>query len=154
MVCPSRELARQTLQVVEAYAACLLAGGWPQLRTLLCIGGTDMKEQMDTIRKHGVHIMVATPGRLKDLLHKRRITLDICTYLCLDEADRMVDGGFEEEVREVIYQGEAPRNLASTQLKPCRTSSKCVSLVLVKCMLQPVIALKMQLGEGKVQPTR
>ena len=38
----------------------------------------------------------------QDLLHKRRMNLDICQYLCLDEADRMVDLGFEEDIREVL----------------------------------------------------
>lgn len=56
--------------------------------------------QTDAIRR-GVHMMVATPGRLKDLLAKKRMTLDVCKYLCLDEADRMVDMGFEEDIREV-----------------------------------------------------
>jgi ATP-dependent RNA helicase DDX41 len=46
--------------------------------------------------------MVATPGRLKDLLAKKRMTLDVCKYLCFDEADRMVDLGFEEDIREVL----------------------------------------------------
>lgn len=55
---------------------------------------------MDAI-KSGVHIVVATPGRLKDLLHKKRLNLDTCVYLCLDEADRMVDLGFEDDVRDV-----------------------------------------------------
>ena len=53
--------------------------------------------------KHaGVHMCVATPGRLKDMLGKRRMNLDICRYLCLDEADRMVDMGFEEDIRYII----------------------------------------------------
>ena len=60
-----------------------------------------MREQFDMLRR-GLHIAVATPGRLKDLLGKRKMNLDTCLYLCLDEADRMVDStGFEEEVREV-----------------------------------------------------
>ena len=59
--------------------------------------------QTDAIRR-GVHMMVATPGRLKDLLAKKRMTLDVCKYLCLDEADRMVDMGFEEDIREVCCQ--------------------------------------------------
>jgi len=50
--------------------------------------------------RRGVHMMVATPGRLKDLLAKKRMSLDVCKYLCLDEADRMVDMGFEEDIRE------------------------------------------------------
>lgn len=55
---------------------------------------------MDLV-KQGVHIVVATPGRLKDLLAKKRLNLDTCSYLCLDEADRMVDLGFEDDVRDV-----------------------------------------------------
>jgi superfamily II DNA/RNA helicase len=61
---------------------------------------------MDLI-KSGVHIVVATPGRLKDLLHKKRLNLDICSYLCLDEADRMVDLGFEDDVRDVSCSSAA-----------------------------------------------
>ena len=53
-------------------------------------------------------MMVATPGRLKDLLAKKRMTLDVCKYLCLDEADRMVDMGFEEDIREVRCQTLKP----------------------------------------------
>jgi superfamily II DNA/RNA helicase len=55
----------------------LLQGGFPDLRVMLCIGGIDMRSQMDVL-KRGVHIVVATPGRLKDLLTKRRMNLDIC----------------------------------------------------------------------------
>lgn len=55
----------------------VLQGGFPELRVMLCIGGIDMRSQMDMLRK-GVHIVVATPGRLKDLLNKRRMNLDIC----------------------------------------------------------------------------
>lgn len=47
-------------------------------------------------------MIVATPGRLKDLLGKRKLKMDLCKYLCLDEADRMVDLGFEEDVREIL----------------------------------------------------
>lgn len=64
------------------------------------VGGVDLRPQMDLVRQ-GVHIAVATPGRLKDLLAKKRLNLDTCSYLCLDEADRMVDLGFEDDVRDV-----------------------------------------------------
>ena len=50
----------------------------------------------------GVHIAVATPGRLMDMLDKRIIMLDVCRYLVLDEADRMIDMGFEEDVRTIF----------------------------------------------------
>ena len=46
--------------------------------------------------------MVATPGRLMDMLDKKMITLDICRYLVMDEADRMIDMGFEEDVRTIF----------------------------------------------------
>ena len=49
----------------------------------------------------GLHMVVATAGRLKDLLQKKRMSLDCCRYLCLDEADRMLDMGSEEDIREV-----------------------------------------------------
>ena len=64
---------------------------------------------MDGIRQ-GVHVVVATPGRLKDLLSKKRLNLDICKYQCLDEADRMVDAsGFEEDVREILSYFKSQR---------------------------------------------
>lgn len=50
----------------------------------------------------GVHICVATPGRLSDLLNKKNFNLQVCRYLVLDEADRMLDMGFEEELRAIF----------------------------------------------------
>uniref|UniRef100_A0A7S1SY05 RNA helicase n=1 Tax=Tetraselmis chuii TaxID=63592 RepID=A0A7S1SY05_9CHLO len=101
IICPSRELASQTCQVIEGYCQALKEGGYPELRPLLSIGGIDVRTQTDILRRGG-HIIVATPGRLKDLLHKKRVSMDCCRYLCLDEADRMVDLGFEEDVREIL----------------------------------------------------
>uniref|UniRef100_A0A2I3GY76 RNA helicase n=1 Tax=Nomascus leucogenys TaxID=61853 RepID=A0A2I3GY76_NOMLE len=95
IICPSRELARQTHGILEYYCRLLQEDSSPLLRCALCIGGMSVKEQMETIR-HGVHMMVATPGRLMDLLQKKMVSLDICRYLALDEADRMIDMGFEE----------------------------------------------------------
>ena len=101
VVCPSRELARQTHQVLTYYAKHLEAGGLPALRIVLCMGGISAKDMMHTIRK-GCHAMVATPGRLMDMLEKKMFNLDVCRYLCLDEADRMIDLGFEEDVRTIF----------------------------------------------------
>lgn len=89
VICPSRELARQTHHVITTHTTTLATEGWPELRCLLCVGGEDMKSAGDIIRR-GLHMAVCTPGRLKDFLAKRRMNLDICRYLCLDEADRMV----------------------------------------------------------------
>ena len=50
------------------------------------------------LRRRGVDAVVATPGRLKDFLESRQVRLGRCSYFCLDEGDRMLDLGFDEEV--------------------------------------------------------
>ena len=60
-----------------------------------------MAEQSHVLSR-GLHIVVATPGRLIDMLEKRKFVLDGCRYLCMDEADRMIDLGFEEDVRNIM----------------------------------------------------
>ncbi|CAH9076282.1 unnamed protein product [Cuscuta epithymum] len=108
IICPSRELARQTYEVIEEFLEPLRRSGYPEIRPLLCIGGIDMKSQLDVVKK-GVHIVVATPGRLKDMLAKKKMSLDNCRYLTLDEADRLVDLGFEDDIREVFDHFKAQR---------------------------------------------
>ncbi|KXS19782.1 putative ATP-dependent RNA helicase DDX41 [Gonapodya prolifera JEL478] len=98
---PSRELARQTYDVIKAMSQALVEGGFPEVRVLLAMGGISMQDQGDVMRR-GAHIVVATPGRLQDMLQKKKFTLDSCKYLCLDEADRMIDLGFEEDVRNIL----------------------------------------------------
>jgi ATP-dependent RNA helicase DDX41 len=81
VICPSRELAKQTYDVIETFLAPLRQAGFPEIRPMLCIGGVDMRTQLDVLNK-GVHIVVATPGRLKDLLAKKKMNLDNCRYIC------------------------------------------------------------------------
>lgn len=95
-------MARQTQEVLTDLAARLNRAGYPEVRVGLCIGGMAVKDQIETFRRSGVHILVATPGRLIDLLEKKIFNLEICRYLVLDEADRMIDMGFEEEVRTIF----------------------------------------------------
>ncbi|XP_046911503.2 ATP-dependent RNA helicase abstrakt [Dermatophagoides farinae] len=103
IIVPSRELARQIFEIIEFYSqsVALHDRKMPRLRTCLCIGGLSIKEQLETIN-HGVHIMVATPGRLIDMLEKKMVNLNVCRYLCMDEADRMIDMGFEEDIRTIF----------------------------------------------------
>ncbi|KAK1378542.1 RNA helicase [Heracleum sosnowskyi] len=108
IVCPSRELARQTYDVVEEFLTSMREYNYPEIRPLLCIGGIDMRSQLEVVKK-GVHIVVATPGRLKDMLAKKKMNLDNCRYLTLDEADRLVDLGFEDDIREVFDHFKAQR---------------------------------------------
>jgi len=108
IICPSWELARQTYEVIEQFLLPVKEAGYPELRPLLCIGGIDMRSQLEIVKK-GVHIVVATPGRLKDMLAKKKMNLDYCRYLTLDEADRLVDTGFEDDIREVFDHFKAQR---------------------------------------------
>ncbi|KAK1398380.1 RNA helicase [Heracleum sosnowskyi] len=102
VICPSRELAKQTYDVVEEFVECMRKyNNYPAIRSMLCIGGVDMRSQLEILER-SVHIVVATPGRLKDMLAKKKMNLDNCRYLVLDEADRILDLGFEDEIREVI----------------------------------------------------
>merc|ERR1719154_270437 len=101
IVCPSRELAKQICETIEHFTQGLKHMGLPGLRTCLAIGGVPSNEAMDVIRK-GCHMMVATPGRLMDMLNKKMVRLDVCRYFCMDEADRMIDMGFEEDVRTIF----------------------------------------------------
>jgi len=102
IMAPSRELVRQTSDLVNTLCGALKKAGYPELRSQLVIGGENAREQLEPIREKGVHCIVATPGRLRDFLKKKNITLDICRYICLDEADRMLDLGFDEEVGEIM----------------------------------------------------
>ena len=102
ILCPSRELARQTYEVMDYYCDALGAAGLPRPRCTLCIGGEDKRAQLETAERRGVHCLVATPGRLGDLLNSKKLNLSVCKYMCLDEGDRMLDLGFDEEVAGII----------------------------------------------------
>ena len=103
VLAPSRELARQTYEVVTEFCTALNESDqYPGIRAQLLIGGESARDQLVPFRERGVHCVVATPGRLRDFLKKRSINLDICRYICLDEADRMLDLGFDEEVGEIM----------------------------------------------------
>ncbi|KIJ17227.1 hypothetical protein PAXINDRAFT_112075 [Paxillus involutus ATCC 200175] len=102
VLCPSRELATQTYENVLSWTAAISKDGkYPSLNTLLCIGGISMSDQSHVLNK-GLHIVVATPGRLIDMLEKKRFGFGNCKYLCMDEADRMIDLGFEDDVRNIM----------------------------------------------------
>ncbi|KAF5398171.1 ATP-dependent RNA helicase abstrakt [Paragonimus heterotremus] len=115
---PSRELARQTHEVLCSLVDGLVKAGYPSIRCSLCIGGTAVKDQADAFRRSGVHILVATPGRLIDLLQRKIFNLEVCRYLVLDEADRMIDMGFEEEVRTIFsyFKGQRQTLLFSATM--------------------------------------
>ncbi|PZR23879.1 MAG: DEAD/DEAH box helicase [Citrobacter freundii] len=99
---PTRELAIQIGDSFRAYGRHL------DLRHLVIFGGVSQYHQVSALRQ-GVDILVATPGRLLDLMNQRFITLDDIKYFVLDEADRMLDMGFVHDVRRVISKLPAKR---------------------------------------------
>jgi ATP-dependent RNA helicase RhlE len=92
---PTRELAAQVNESVKTY------GKYLSLRTAVIFGGVSINPQIETLRR-GVDIIVATPGRLLDHAEQRTIDLRHIEILVLDEADRMLDMGFINDIRRVI----------------------------------------------------
>ena len=95
IVTPTRELAEQIYQVVRALSA------GTKLRSTTVYGGVTASRQIKAL-KEGVEILVATPGRLLDLVQQRHAKLERIEILVLDEADRMFDMGFLPDVKRII----------------------------------------------------
>lgn len=94
---PTRELA---IQIQESFAAY---GRFLDLKSLVIFGGVSQHPQTEALKK-GVDILIATPGRLLDLISQNYITLRDIKYFILDEADRMLDMGFVHDVKRVIIK--------------------------------------------------
>jgi ATP-dependent RNA helicase RhlE len=99
---PTRELA---IQIDESFAAY---GKHTGLKHLVIFGGVSQNPQTDAL-KRGVDILVATPGRLLDLMNQRYVHLEHIKVLVLDEADRMLDMGFVNDVKKIIAKIPAKR---------------------------------------------
>ena len=95
ILAPTRELAIQIGEEFRAYGKNL------HLRHTVIFGGVGQRPQVDALAR-GVDIVIATPGRLLDLMNQRRLRLDAIEFLVLDEADRMLDMGFVHDVRKII----------------------------------------------------
>ncbi len=92
---PTRELAMQVTRDLEPLIA---ARG---LRLVTVYGGASMKDQIDALTA-GVELLIATPGRLIDLMERRKARLDEIAVACIDEADQMADMGFMPQVRRIM----------------------------------------------------
>ncbi len=99
---PTRELAVQIDESFKAY------GKFTGLRSLVVFGGVHQRSQTDALRK-GVDILIATPGRLLDLMTQGYIRLNDLRFFVLDEADRMLDMGFVHDVKRIITKLPAQR---------------------------------------------
>jgi len=95
VLAPTRELAIQSSEVLSS------AGKSSKIDVLCIYGGSDKQPQRAALRI-GVHVIVATPGRLLDLVNEGECNLSNVSYIVLDEADRMLDLGFEKDIRTII----------------------------------------------------
>ncbi|MFO8147986.1 MAG: DEAD/DEAH box helicase [Bacteroidota bacterium] len=95
IISPTRELAVQIEENIQAYAK------FTNVKSGVVFGGASMQPQINLLKK-GLHILVATPGRLLDLRKQGYINLDEIKVLVLDEADLMLDMGFIDEVQKII----------------------------------------------------
>ncbi|CAD5228982.1 unnamed protein product [Bursaphelenchus okinawaensis] len=98
IISPTRELSLQIYNESRKFAYRT-----PITSALLYGGRENYRDQINKLRL-GCHILIATPGRLIDVMQNNLIGLDACRYLVLDEADRMLDMGFEPQIRRIVEQ--------------------------------------------------
>ena len=98
VLCPTRELADQVTQEIRR-----LARAEDNIKVLTLSGGVTLRPQTASLA-HGAHVVVGTPGRILDHLAREHLELSALNTLVLDEADRMLDMGFAEDLQKVIQQ--------------------------------------------------
>ncbi|KAL9015148.1 MAG: hypothetical protein Q9173_000228 [Seirophora scorigena] len=101
ILAPTRELVSQIYEEARKFAY----RSW--VRPCVVYGGADIGSQLRAMER-GCDLLVATPGRLVDLIERGRISLANIKYLVLDEADRMLDMGFEPQIRRIVEQEDMP----------------------------------------------
>ncbi|CAO4360736.1 unnamed protein product [Caenorhabditis nigoni] len=107
---PTRELAIQIHKEAAKFSYKT------NLQTAILYGGREnYRDQVNRLRS-GAHILIATPGRLIDIIEQGFIGLSGCRYLVLDEADRMLDMGFEPQIRKIVGQGMPPKTARTTAM--------------------------------------
>jgi ATP-independent RNA helicase DbpA len=103
VLCPTRELADQVTQEIRR-----LARFEENIKVLTLVGGSTLRNQANSL-ENGVHIVVGTPGRIMDHMERGYLKLDELTTLVLDEADRMLDMGFHDDIAYVAKRCPAGR---------------------------------------------
>uniref|UniRef100_A0A0K8U8P4 RNA helicase n=1 Tax=Bactrocera latifrons TaxID=174628 RepID=A0A0K8U8P4_BACLA len=101
VLAPTRELATQIFEEAKKFAYR------SRMRPAVLYGGNNTSEQMRELDR-GCHLIVATPGRLEDMITRGKVGLDNIRFLVLDEADRMLDMGFEPQIRRIVEQLNMP----------------------------------------------
>jgi len=105
ILCPTRELCLQIANDLNDYSKYI-----DGLKVLPVYGGSSIESQIKTLRR-GVHVIVATPGRLIDLINRKTVDLQYVRNVVLDEADEMLNMGFSESIDEILAVIPANRNM-------------------------------------------
>ena len=126
ILAPTRELAVQIMENIRTY------GQYLPIRVAAIYGGVDEEAQIKALRK-GVHIVVATPGRLLDLLGRRKVDFTLLEMLVLDEADRMLHMGFLPDIETIV--GRLPKRRQTLMFSA--TLSKQVESLARRFQYQP-----------------
>ena len=96
VLCPTRELCLQIADDLNDYSKYI-----DNLKVLPVYGGSSIESQIKTL-KRGVHVVVATPGRLLDLMNRKTVDLSLVKNVIMDEADEMLNMGFYKDVKYII----------------------------------------------------
>lgn len=103
ILAPTRELCVQITKELELF------GKNTSVRTLAVYGGADISRQIRAL-KRGIHVVVATPGRLRDLLRRKAVNISDINFVVLDEADEMLNMGFKEELDDILQNTPEEKN--------------------------------------------
>ena len=106
---PTRELSIQTKKVIDE-----LGGMMPELRTQLMIGGTSTDDAMQQLRNITPHIIIGCPGRIHDMLKRKRLSVKDLRILILDEADELLSAGFKDQVYNIFTTRDMPHDVQVT----------------------------------------
>ena len=104
ILCPTRELCLQIAGDLNDYSKYV-----DGLKVLPVYGGSSIESQIRSLKK-GVHIIVATPGRLLDLMKRRTVSLATVSNVVMDEADEMLNMGFSEDINAILSEVPQERN--------------------------------------------
>ncbi len=105
VLCPTRELCLQIADDLNDYSKYI-----DGLKVLPVYGGSSIESQIKTL-KRGVHVVVATPGRLLDLMNRKTVDLSLIKNVILDEADEMLNMGFTESINAILAEVPDSRNM-------------------------------------------
>ncbi len=129
ILAPTRELGKQIAEQLEIFSKYL-----SKVNVLPVYGGAAISNQIKALRKNTQHVIIATPGRLIDLIKRKAVKLDLLEFIILDEADEMLNMGFKEDIDKILsYTPEDKLTWLFSATMP-----KAITKIVKKYMTDPV----------------